>query len=73
MLPPEDEDQPLTTLDTAADEPMYIDVFHRMTEREATSLDIFRGRWDGEDESDARAEVDRFLRDHFVTDEIEIA
>jgi pyruvate,water dikinase len=63
----------LAKLDAAEDETVDIDFSDRLIEHGATWRDVFRGPRDGDGEFDARTEVERFMRDHFATDELEIA
>lgn len=72
-LPPEDAKPRLAKLDAAEDETVDIDFSDRLIEHGATWRDVFRGPRDGDGEFDARTEVERFMRDHFATDELEIA
>ncbi|MGE5170817.1 MAG: hypothetical protein ACM3JC_10680 [Rudaea sp.] len=56
-------------LDESAEQPVDVD----FSGRTATWRDAGRELWEGDvDESDARAEVDRFLRDHRALEEAEM-
>ena len=71
--PPLEDEEVFATLDASADEPVDAELQDRdewMTDATITWRGARRDSWEADDD---RAEVDRFLRDHFASDELEVA
>ncbi len=70
---PLEDDEALVMLDVSADEWVDAEVQDhndRMTDGTIPWLGARRDSWEADED---RAEVDRFLRDHFASDELEFA
>jgi hypothetical protein len=71
--PPSEDEEAVATLDATADQVVDAEVQdrnHRMADGSARWRGARREAWEVDED---RAEVDRFLRDHFASDELEAA